>query len=173
MSEVVDADAVVTSLTTPVLREVIVGSGHLGVTLSNHALGVRVDHAHTADAVFCAGLREGDVITSVNGVTVCHHEAACDALGSNEEKPAVLGGPTGHAVTYYSAAAAERWCAEARAAGSGGGGGNGASGGMFALGRPQGSVAVKAVLVILVLLLPPQMKVLAALAVVFMLITAR
>lgn len=95
-------------------RTVTLGFGHLGVTLSNHPLGVSVVRAHEPDAVFQAGLRAGDVIIAVDGTTVFDHEAACDLLGSNIDKPIVLhGGPqAAHQVSFLRAAVAEQMVQE-------------------------------------------------------------
>ena len=87
---------------------VILGPGHLGVTLTNHALGVRVESAEPADSVFRAGIRAGDVIVAVNCERVFEHESACELLGSNVDRPIVLhdGPQPGIAVEFYTAAAA-------------------------------------------------------------------
>ena len=86
-----------------------IGPGHLGITLSNHSLGVQVDKAHEADSIFQAGIRVGDVIIAVDDVTVTHHSDACDLLGSNIAKPVVLtpGAVARHTVTYYPKAVAD------------------------------------------------------------------
>jgi len=53
---------------------------HLGVTLANEQGRVVIIEAHPADAIFKAGLRVGDAITSVNGNPVSTHEAAMDII---------------------------------------------------------------------------------------------
>lgn len=90
-------------------RTVEIGLGHLGVTLSNHELGVRVVAANEADSIFSAGLRVGDVIISIDGIVVSDHGTACDLLGSNLDKPVVmqLGPQPRHVVEYYTAAVAD------------------------------------------------------------------
>ena len=92
------------------LRVVTLGAGHLGVTFSNHTLGCRIDNAHPPDAIYSAGLREGDVVVAVNGTTVKHHADACDLLGSNLDKPVVInaGSQAAHQISYYPAAIAEQ-----------------------------------------------------------------
>ena len=88
-------------------RTVKIPPGHLGITLSNHSLGCKVDAANPADAVYAAGLRRGDVITHVDGIGVSHHETACDLLGSNIAKKVVMTTHSiTHTVTFLSAAAA-------------------------------------------------------------------
>ena len=96
------------SPTTSGPRTVSISPGHLGVTLSNHSLGVRVDRAERPDAIYQAGLRVGDVIAEVDGIAVSKHGDACDLLGSNLDRPIVLhaGASPHHTVTFYTADAA-------------------------------------------------------------------
>ena len=91
-------------------RTATLGLGHLGVTLTNHPLGVRVDRAHEADSIYRAGLRAGDVITAVDGNPVSDHVLACDLLGSNVDKLIVLhsGPQADHQVSFLPAAIAEQ-----------------------------------------------------------------
>ena len=100
-----DQASLVSSPSEP--RTVSIGPGHLGVTLSDHALGVRVDRAHEPDAIYQAGIRVGDVLVAIDGIAVSHHATACDLLGSNVNKPIVLAaGPhVPHEVQYYPAGA--------------------------------------------------------------------
>lgn len=95
-------------------RTVALGPGHLGVTLSNHLLGVKVDAAHEQDSVFLAGIRVGDVIVAIDGVPVSDHSTACDLLGSNLDKPVVLhqGPEAAHLIQFYAAAIAAQMVSE-------------------------------------------------------------
>lgn len=72
--------------------------GHLGVTLSNHDLGVAVDRADPADLIAKAGLAAGDVIVTCNGEEVPNHETALDIMGSANGRLVL---------TYYTAADAK------------------------------------------------------------------
>ncbi len=146
------------------MQTVDLDGGHLGVTLSDHPLGVRVDAAHAPDSVAQAGLREGDVIFAVDGERVHHHATACDLLGSNADKAVVLGAPTGHSVTYITAADAERRCSErdvttqsrdAEPAGI-----------LARLGIT--SLPMQGVMIAAILLLPTQLKMIALAALVFL-----
>lgn len=95
---------------------VVLGPGHLGVTLSNHPLGVLVDRADEADSVFGAGIRVGDVIVAVDDERVSDHETACALLGSNVDRPIVLhdGPQPGHSVEFFTAATAANLLASRR-----------------------------------------------------------
>ena len=96
-----------TAITSAGPCTVAIGSGHLGVTLTNHQLGVRIERAHPPDSIAQAGLRCGDVITAVDSVKVTDHAMACALLGSDVTKPIILheGPQPTHTVEYYPAAA--------------------------------------------------------------------
>ena len=87
---------------------VAIGPGHLGVTLANHSLGVKIERAHPPDSIAQAGLRCGDVISAVDGIRVTEHAEAVALLGSDITKPIILheGLQPTHTVEYYTAAEA-------------------------------------------------------------------
>ena len=57
--------------------------GHFGISCANHEmepLGVLLTFCDTHDLAYKAGLREGDVVTAVNGVPVSAHGAFIEAI---------------------------------------------------------------------------------------------
>ena len=55
----------------------------------------------------CGGAAGASVHSQARRAARREHAAACDILGSNVQKAVVLGGPTGHRVTYIAAAEAD------------------------------------------------------------------
>ena len=86
-------------------------SGHLGMTICNHPLGVVVTATDPADLAYRAGLRTGDVLVTVNETRVTDHSAAARLM---------FDATTGQhiwdslALTYYSAATCERFLLKRR-----------------------------------------------------------
>ena len=58
--------------------------GHVGVSCSNNLdpCGVLLDFCDPADLAAKAGMRQGDVVLKVNGVSVAHHETFIEAIAS-------------------------------------------------------------------------------------------
>lgn len=82
-----------------------VGS-HLGVTLTDHAYGVVIQHLLPRNAAHCAGARRGDVVTHMNGIRVRGHgnaimiaqraselgyDISCTVLGRRERGWCLIG----------------------------------------------------------------------------------
>ena len=89
-SEVVD-DAPIEELEIP-----NVSDGHLGLEICDHPFGVMVLSADPQDLGYESGLREGDVILSLNGMRVTTHQAAAAIMfaansqpSSNEVQPVI------------------------------------------------------------------------------------
>jgi DnaJ family protein C protein 22 len=74
---------------------------HLGITCSNSVdpPGVKVEDAHPADLIYKSGLREGDIIVSIDDVGVSDHEIALKAIET------VCGRKGSATLEYYTAAA--------------------------------------------------------------------
>ena len=72
-------------------------AGHVGLTLSNHPLGLLVLDANPLDLAFKAGMRNGDVIITLNGRAVLDHREAVEMISKATERLRL---------TYYDAAAA-------------------------------------------------------------------
>lgn len=84
-------------------------AGHLGVTLADGKLfGVQIEDLDSADLVFKAGLKVGDVIKSVNGTSVSTHAAALKIFDDSKG--------TAVTVEYVLAAEIEKQIADKRKA---------------------------------------------------------
>jgi len=77
--------------------EIDTSQGHLGVTLSNHPLGVLIQNADEVDLAYQSGLRPGDVLTAVDGTKVVDHAGAASLMFV----------PGTHDITYVPAKAAD------------------------------------------------------------------
>ena len=60
--------------------EIYVGEDHLGLVLCDHPLGVMVQAAEPFDLAYMSGLRQGDVITTIQDRRVSRHAAAAAIL---------------------------------------------------------------------------------------------
>ena len=62
------------------VHNIDVSDGHLGMTLCNHPLGVLISEVNESDKAWNAGLRQGDVIISINGELVTGHRQAASLM---------------------------------------------------------------------------------------------
>jgi len=61
------------------------GKRHVGITLCDHSLGVKIMHCVCADLAAHAGLSPGDVICSINGVDLLNHQTATQLINEATE----------------------------------------------------------------------------------------
>lgn len=76
---------------------------HLGVTLSNHPLGVLINQINDNDMAYKGGLRAGDVLVAVNGTQVKSHFQAAELMFAKQLDPNLEIN-----VAYHTAAVADR-----------------------------------------------------------------
>ena len=79
-AQLADAEMVARRRPTEFVAIALGEDGHMGLTLSDHPLGVLVDAVYELDMAYKAGLRAGDVIVTLNGRAVVFHEAACEII---------------------------------------------------------------------------------------------
>ena len=85
-----------------------VSSGHLGLTLITHPLGVMVAEADPIDLASEAGLRSGDVIIAVSGERMTTHEQAAAIMFNNSTGTSIF------KLEYYSAKTATKFLLKRR-----------------------------------------------------------